>query len=43
MAFDNNLFVVVNTASDYVSTEQLEKDFVSLFVLGDVMNCVREG
>jgi hypothetical protein len=40
MAVDNNLYVVVYTASDYVSSEQLEKEFVSLFVLGDVMNCV---
>jgi hypothetical protein len=40
MAIDNNLYVVVNTASDYVSSEQLEKKFVLLFILGDVMNCV---
>jgi hypothetical protein len=40
MAVDNNLYVVVHTASDYVSSEQLEKEFVSLFILGDVMNCV---
>ncbi len=40
MAVDNNLYVVVHTASDYVSTEQLEKEFVSLFILGNVMNCV---
>jgi hypothetical protein len=40
MAVDNNLYVVVHTASDYVSNEQLEKEFVSLFILGDVMNCV---
>jgi hypothetical protein len=32
--------VVVHSASDYVSTEQLEKEFVSSFILGDVMNCV---
>jgi hypothetical protein len=35
MAVDNNL-----EASDYVSSEQLEMEFVSLFILGDVMNCV---
>jgi hypothetical protein len=29
-----------HTASDYVSSEQLEKKSVSLFILGDVMNCV---
>jgi hypothetical protein len=40
LTVDNNLYVVVHTASDYVSSEQLEKEFVSLFILGDVMNCV---
>ena len=40
MAVDNNLYVVVHTASDYVSSEQLEKEFVSSVILGDVMNCV---
>ncbi len=43
MAVDNNLYVVVHTASDYVSyvsSEQLEIEFVSLFILWDVMNCV---
>jgi hypothetical protein len=35
MAVDNNLYVVVHTASDYVSSEH-----VSSFILGDVMNCV---
>ncbi len=40
MAVDNNLYVVVHTASDCVSSEQMEKEFVSLFILGDVMNCV---
>jgi hypothetical protein len=40
IAVDNNLYVVVHTASDYVSSEQLEKKFVSSFILGDVMNCV---
>ncbi len=40
MAVDNNLYVVVHTASDYVSSDQLEKEFVSSFNLGDVMNCV---
>jgi hypothetical protein len=29
MAVDNNLYVMVHTASDYVSIEQLEKEFVS--------------
>ncbi len=40
MAVDNNLYVVVHTASDYVSSEQLGKEFVSSLILGDVMNCV---
>jgi hypothetical protein len=40
MAVDNNLYVVVHTASDYVSSEQLEMEFVPSFILGDVMNCV---
>ncbi len=40
MAADNNLYVVVHTASDYVSSEQMEKEFASSFILGDVMNCV---
>jgi hypothetical protein len=40
MAVDNNLHVVVHTASDYMSSEQLEKEFVSSFIHGDVMNCV---
>jgi hypothetical protein len=39
-AVDKNLFVVVHTASDYVSSKQLETEFVSSFILGDVMNCV---
>ena len=40
MAIDNNLYVVVHTALDYVSSDQLEKEFVPSFILGDVMNCV---
>ncbi len=40
MAADNNLYVVVHAASDYVSSEQLETAFASSFFLGDVMNCV---
>jgi hypothetical protein len=40
MAVDNNLYVMVHTASDYVSSEQLEKIFVSSFILGNVKNCV---
>jgi hypothetical protein len=40
MAVDNNPYVVVHRASDYLSSEKLEKEFVSSFILGDVMNCV---
>jgi hypothetical protein len=40
MAVDNNLYVVVHTASDYVSSEQLKTKFMLLFILEDVMNCV---
>jgi hypothetical protein len=40
MAVDNNLYVVVHTASDFVSIDQLEKEFVSSFTLGNIMNCV---
>ncbi len=40
MAVDNNLYVMVHTASDYESSEQLEKEFVSSFILGDVINYV---
>jgi hypothetical protein len=40
MAVDNNLYVVVHTASEYVSSEQLETEFVSSFILRNVMNCV---
>jgi hypothetical protein len=40
MANDNNLYLVVHTASAHVSSEQLEKECVSSFILGDVMNCV---
>jgi hypothetical protein len=40
MAVDNNLYVVAHTASDYVSSEQLEKEFVLSYILEDVMNCV---
>ncbi len=40
MAVDNNLYVVVHTVSDYVSSEQLEMEFVSSYILGNVMNSV---
>ena len=40
MADDNNLYVVVHTASDFVSSELFDTELVSPFILGDVMNCV---
>jgi hypothetical protein len=40
MAIDNNLYVVVHITSDYVSMQQLEKEFVSLFTLQNIMNYV---
>ncbi len=40
MAVDNNLYVVVHTASDSVSVDQLEKEFMSAFTLGNIVNCV---
>ncbi len=40
MAIDNNLCVVVHTASDSVSIDQLEKEIVSLFTLENIMKCV---
>ncbi len=40
MAVDNNLYVVVHTASDYVSSEQLGTEFVPFFIIGDVIKCV---
>jgi hypothetical protein len=43
MAVNNNLYVLVHTASDYVSSEQLKKEFVSSFILGNVINCVYVG
>jgi hypothetical protein len=33
-------WLVVHTASDYVSIYQLEKEFVSSFTLRNIMNCV---
>ncbi len=40
MAVDKNLYVVVHTASDYVSIEQFQNEFVSSFTLGNILNCV---
>jgi hypothetical protein len=40
MAVNNNLYVVVHTASGYVSIEQFQNEFISSFTLGDISNCV---
>jgi hypothetical protein len=40
MSTDNSLYVVVHTASDYIPYDQLQHEFVSTFVLGDVMTCL---
>ena len=40
MAVNNNLYVVVHTAYDYVSIEWFQNEFVSSFTLGDISNCV---
>ena len=40
MAVNNNLYVVVHTASDYVSIEWFQQEFVTSFTLGDISNCV---
>jgi hypothetical protein len=39
MAVDNNLYAVVHTASDCVSIERFQDEFVSSFTLGDISNC----
>ncbi len=40
MAVDNNLYVVVHMASDYVSIEGFQQEFVTSFTLGNISNCV---
>ena len=40
MCIDNSLYAVVHSASDYLPFEQLQHEFVSTFVLGDVMTCL---
>ena len=40
LSTDNSLYVVVHTASDYIPYDQLQHEFVSTFVLGDVMTCL---
>jgi len=40
MCTNNSLYAVVHSASDYLPFEQLQHEFVSTFVLGDVMTCL---
>jgi hypothetical protein len=40
MCTDNSLYAVVHSTSDYLLFEQLQHEFVSTFVLGDVMTCL---
>ncbi len=37
---DNNVYVVVHTASDYVLMDQLQSDFITSFSLGNISECV---
>jgi hypothetical protein len=37
---DNDLYVVVHTASDYISLEQLQYDFITSFSLENITDCV---
>ncbi len=37
---DNNLYVVVYTASDYMSLEKLQYEFITSFSLGNITDCV---
>ncbi len=37
---DNNLYVVVHTASDYNLLDQLQYDFITSFSLGNIPDCV---
>ena len=37
---DNNLYVVAHTASDYISLEQLQYDFITSCSLGNITDCV---
>ncbi len=37
---DNNVNVVVHTASDYVSMDQIQSDFITSFMLGNITECV---
>jgi hypothetical protein len=38
IAVGNNLYEVIHTASDYMSSEQLKKEFALLFIFGNVMD-----
>jgi len=36
----NKVYVVVHTASDYVSMDQVQSDFITSFTLGNITECV---
>ncbi len=38
--FHDNLYVVVHTASDYISLEKLQYEFITSFSLGNITDCV---
>ena len=40
MAIDNNVYAVIHTASDYLSMECFQEEFVSSFTLGDISQCL---
>ncbi len=37
---DNSVFAIIHAASDYICLEQLSRDFICPFVLGDPTRCV---
>ncbi len=37
---DNNLYVVVHTASDYILLEKLQYEFITSYLLGNITDCV---
>ena len=39
-ANDNRLYAVIHTASDYLSWQTIEKDFVAQFKFGDEDKCI---
>ncbi len=37
---DHNLYFIVHTPSDYISIDQLQNDFITLFTLGNIETCL---